>query len=63
MDRERTEKVKKRRNKVGNSLKVRLRALGTEMVLKKSEKQRNKLGEEERAAMLLMALSCGSFYA
>ncbi|GFZ13774.1 GATA transcription factor 15 [Actinidia rufa] len=63
LDKERTEKVKKRRNKVGDSLKVRLRALGTEMVLKKSEKQRNKLGEEERAAMLLMALSCGSFYA
>ncbi|CAL5425922.1 unnamed protein product [Camellia sinensis] len=71
LDRGRIEKGKKKRKKnrgggncrVGESLKLRLMALETDMVLQRSEKQRNKLGEEERAAILLMALSCGSLYA
>ncbi|ESQ32361.1 hypothetical protein EUTSA_v10005103mg [Eutrema salsugineum] len=52
-----------RRNpKFGESLKQRMIDLG---MAKKStvEKQRRKLGEEEQAAVLLMALSYGSVYA
>ncbi|KAF8392626.1 hypothetical protein HHK36_022974 [Tetracentron sinense] len=52
-------------NKHGVSLKLRLVDLGREALLQRSavEKQRRKLREEERAAVLLMALSCGSVYA
>jgi hypothetical protein len=53
--------------KLGDSLKRRLMALGREVVLQRPRssvgKQRRKLGEEEQAAFLLMALSCGSVYA
>ncbi|XP_042516854.1 GATA transcription factor 16-like [Macadamia integrifolia] len=50
--------------KLGVSLKLRILELGREVFLDRStmEKQR-KLGEEEQAAVLLMALSCGSVYA
>lgn len=54
-------------NKLGFSLKRKLVALGREVVLQRPRstmsKQRRKLGEEEQAAMLLMALSCGSVFA
>lgn len=52
-------------NKLGDSLKQRLYALGREVLMQRSsvEKQRKKLGEEEQAAVLLMALSYGSVYA
>lgn len=54
-------------NKLGNSLKRKLVALGREVVFQRPRstltKQRRKLGEEEQAAMLLMALSCGSVFA
>ncbi|KAJ9699713.1 hypothetical protein PVL29_005537 [Vitis rotundifolia] len=52
-------------NKLGDSLKRRLFALGREVLLQRStvEKQRRKLGEEEQAAVLLMALSYGYVYA
>ncbi|OVA16843.1 zinc finger protein [Macleaya cordata] len=61
------EKKKERRssnNKIGESLKLRLLAFGREVMLQRSamESQRQ-LGEEEQAAVLLMALSCGSVYA
>ncbi|GAB4830036.1 hypothetical protein Ancab_019680 [Ancistrocladus abbreviatus] len=51
----------------GMPLKLRFKMLasGGEMMLKKlngAGKFRGKLGEEEQAAMLLMALSCGSVY-
>ncbi|CAK9135480.1 unnamed protein product [Ilex paraguariensis] len=67
-----TKKTKKNNNKSGDkrnrsemeqSLKMRLMALGTEMVLQRSAKHMIKLKEEEHAAILLMALSCGSVYA
>lgn len=48
-------------------LKKRLMALGSEVVLQRPRsrvtKQRRKIGEEEQAAILLMALSCGSVFA
>lgn len=52
-------------NKLGDGLKQRLLALGREVLMQRStvEKQRRKLGEEEQAAVLLMALSYGSVYA
>ncbi|KAF8376829.1 hypothetical protein HHK36_031495 [Tetracentron sinense] len=53
-------------NKLGVSLKLRLVALGRDVTLQRSstvEKQRRKMGEEEQAAVLLMALSCGYVYA
>ncbi|KAJ9696602.1 hypothetical protein PVL29_008694 [Vitis rotundifolia] len=67
----RGEKNKKKINRSsGNSelvsVKFRLMALGRDMVLQRrlgSGKQRRKLGEEEEAAILLMALSSGSVYA
>ncbi|WJZ90424.1 hypothetical protein VitviT2T_009568 [Vitis vinifera] len=67
----RGEKNKKKINRTsGNSelvsVKLRLMALGRDMVLQRrlgSGKQRRKLGEEEEAAILLMALSSGSVYA
>lgn len=48
--------------KFGDSLKRRLMALGREVLLQRSkvQKERRKLGEEEQAALLLMALSYGS---
>ncbi|XP_054787173.1 GATA transcription factor 15-like isoform X1 [Prosopis cineraria] len=51
--------------KIGDSLKQRLMALGREVLMQRSsvERQRKKLGEEEQAAVLLMALSYGSVYA
>jgi len=52
-------------NKISNSLKQRLLALGREVLMQRStvERQLKKLGEEEEAAVLLMALSYGSVYA
>lgn len=48
-------------------LKKRLMSLGSEVVLQrprsKVTKQRRKINEEEQAAYLLMALSCGSVFA
>ncbi|XP_010546999.1 PREDICTED: GATA transcription factor 15-like [Tarenaya hassleriana] len=54
-----------RNPKIGDSLKQRLMELGREVMMQRStvEKQRRKLGEEEQAAVLLMALSYGSVYA
>ncbi|XP_022761255.1 GATA transcription factor 15-like isoform X2 [Durio zibethinus] len=48
-----------------HNLKQRLLSLGREVLMQRStvEKQRRKLGEEEQAAVLLMALSYGSVYA
>ncbi|GLT99045.1 hypothetical protein SLE2022_165130 [Rubroshorea leprosula] len=45
--------------KIGDNLKHRLLALGRDVMMQRStvEKQRRKLGEEEQAAVLLMALS------
>nr|XP_027064442.1 GATA transcription factor 16-like [Coffea arabica] len=75
LDRGRNDKGKKKRksssggNKsnegggVGQSLRMKLMALGGEMVLRRSGKLMGKLREEEQAAILLMALSCGSVYA
>ncbi|XWS38973.1 hypothetical protein CRYUN_Cryun18bG0009700 [Craigia yunnanensis] len=50
---------------LGDNLKQRLLSLGSEVSMPRSivEKQRRKLGEEEQAAVLLMALSYGSVYA
>lgn len=55
----------KNRNKIGDNLKQRLMALGREVLMQRStvEKRSRKLGEEEQAAVLLMALSYGSVYA
>ncbi|XP_050215883.1 GATA transcription factor 15-like [Mercurialis annua] len=52
-------------NRLGDGLKQRLLALGREVLMQRSsvEKHRKKLGEEEQAAVLLMALSYGSVYA
>ncbi|KAF3456300.1 hypothetical protein FNV43_RR00950 [Rhamnella rubrinervis] len=52
-------------NKLGDGLNQRLLALGREVLMQRStvERQRRKLGEEEQAAVLLMALSYGSVYA
>ncbi|WZZ29880.1 hypothetical protein YC2023_013281 [Brassica napus] len=60
--------VKKKKNhatnpKLGDSLKKRLVQLGREVMMQRStaeDKQRKKLGEEEQAAVLLMALSYAS---
>ncbi|KAG8370622.1 hypothetical protein BUALT_Bualt13G0002500 [Buddleja alternifolia] len=49
-----------RSNQVREILKTRFMALGSEIVLQRSLR---KLREEEQAAILLMALSCGSLYA
>ncbi|GAB4843047.1 hypothetical protein Ancab_013024 [Ancistrocladus abbreviatus] len=51
--------------KLGSPLNQRLLALGREVMMQRSkvDKQRRKLGEEEQAAVLLMALSYGSVYA
>ncbi|KAL7596851.1 hypothetical protein Lser_V15G31338 [Lactuca serriola] len=57
-----------KRSQMGDfCLKRKLMALGTEVVLQRPRsaitKQRRKIGEVEQAALLLMALSCGSVYA
>ncbi|CAK9187498.1 unnamed protein product [Ilex paraguariensis] len=63
-----------RGNKLGESVKRKLFSLGREVVLQRPRpksrststamaKQRRKLGEEEQAAFLLMALSCGYVFA
>ncbi|XP_076952106.1 GATA transcription factor 17-like [Bidens hawaiensis] len=48
-------------------LKRKLKPLGTEVVLQRPRsaigKQRRKISEVEQAALLLMAISCGSIYA
>ncbi|KAF2542028.1 hypothetical protein F2Q68_00033108 [Brassica cretica] len=52
-----------RSSKIGDSLKQRLMELGREVMMQRStaeDKQRKKLGEEEQAAVLLMALSYAS---
>ncbi|KAL7151119.1 hypothetical protein ABFS83_04G009800 [Erythranthe nasuta] len=68
LDTGRTNKKKKRTsvvrsNEVSEILKMRFMALGNDVVLRRSGKLMSKLREEERAAILLMALSCGSVYA
>ncbi|KAI3449425.1 hypothetical protein Pfo_006090 [Paulownia fortunei] len=68
LDTGRTTKKKKRSsvsrsNEVREILKRRFMALGSDMVLQRSGKLMSKLREEEQAAILLMALSCGSVYA
>ncbi|CAN1194954.1 GATA transcription factor 16 [Linum perenne] len=52
-------------NKLRDGLKQRFLALGRDAMRQRStvEKKRRKLGEEEQAAVLLMALSYGSVYA
>ncbi|KAE9455132.1 hypothetical protein C3L33_12948, partial [Rhododendron williamsianum] len=54
-------------NKLGDSFKRKMMALGREVVWQRSTaaklRRHRKLGEEEQAAVLLMALSCGSVYA
>lgn len=47
-------------NGVAESVRSKLMALGGEMMLRRSGKLLGKLREEEQAAILLMALSCGS---
>lgn len=47
-------------NGVTESVRSKLMALGGEMMLRRSGKLLGKLREEEQAAILLMALSCGS---
>ncbi|ESQ49360.1 hypothetical protein EUTSA_v10021708mg [Eutrema salsugineum] len=64
----RSEDKKKKKNptrnsKLGDSLKQRLMELGREVMLQRStaeNQRRKKLGEEEQAAVLLMALSYAS---
>nr|XP_043607557.1 GATA transcription factor 16 [Erigeron canadensis] len=56
-----------RRDYMGDlCLKKKLMALGKEVVLQRPRstiRKQRKIGEEEQAALLLMALSCGSAYA
>lgn len=52
--------------KIGESLNKRFWAFGRDVALQRprsNTNRRRKLGEEEQAAFLLMALSCGSVYA
>ncbi|XP_057785606.1 GATA transcription factor 15-like [Salvia miltiorrhiza] len=52
--------------KIGDSLKKKLWAFGRDVALQRprsNTNRRRKMGEEEQAAFLLMALSCGSVYA
>lgn len=72
LDRGRNEKGKKKKKSGGSgggkssstgvaeSVRTKLMALGGEMMLRRSGKLLGKLREEEQAAILLMALSCGS---
>ncbi|XP_077218697.1 GATA transcription factor 15-like isoform X2 [Tasmannia lanceolata] len=56
-------KKERRKNKLGVSFKLRLLAMGKDVFLQKSMlKRQRKLGEEEEAAVLLMALSSGFVY-
>ncbi|KAI3469323.1 hypothetical protein Pfo_025986 [Paulownia fortunei] len=53
-------------SKLGDSFKKKLWAFGRDVALQRPRSnttRRRKLGEEEQAAFLLMALSCGSVYA
>lgn len=52
-------------SKLGSPLHQRLIEIGREVLMQRStvDRQRRQLGEEEQAAILLMALSCGSVYA
>ncbi|GMI80155.1 GATA transcription factor 15 [Hibiscus trionum] len=54
-----------RTRNLSDNLKQRLLCLGRQVLMQRStvENQRTKLGEEEQAAVLLMALSYGSVYA
>ncbi|XP_010464261.1 PREDICTED: GATA transcription factor 15-like [Camelina sativa] len=55
------DKIKKMKNpKLGDSLKQRLLELGREVMMQRSTTAGNKLGEDEQAAVLLMALSYAS---
>ncbi|KAK8531626.1 hypothetical protein V6N13_130991 [Hibiscus sabdariffa] len=67
-------KLKGNFNGVGEDVKMRLYALGSEVLLQSGSslsgvvkkqrcQRRRKLGEEEQAAISLMALSCGSVFA
>lgn len=49
-----------RNPKIGDSLKQRLMELGREVMLQRSTAENQRLGEEEQAALLLMALSYAS---
>ncbi|XP_010444366.1 PREDICTED: GATA transcription factor 15-like [Camelina sativa] len=53
-------KMKKKNPKLGDSLKQRLMELGREVMMQRSTTAGNKLGEDEQAAVLLMALSYAS---
>ncbi|XP_010486203.1 PREDICTED: GATA transcription factor 15-like [Camelina sativa] len=54
-------KIKKKKNpKLGDSLKQRLMELGREVMMQRSTTAGKKLGEDEQAAVLLMALSYAS---
>lgn len=59
------DKKSKNPKNLGNNLKQRLISLGRKVLMQKSTiaNQIRKLGEEEQAALLLMALSYGSVYA
>lgn len=53
-------------SKLGDSFKKKLWAFGRDVALQRPRSnttRRRKLGEEEHAAFLLMALSCGPVYA
>lgn len=52
--------------KIGDSFKKKLWEFGRDVALQRprsNTNRRRKMGEEEQAAFLLMALSCGSVYA
>ncbi|KAG9459514.1 hypothetical protein H6P81_004022 [Aristolochia fimbriata] len=58
------EKKGRKKNKLGVSYKLRLLALGSDVLLQRSLlRKHRKLAEEEEAAVLLMALSCGLVHA
>ncbi|KAL6186030.1 hypothetical protein ACLB2K_042152 [Fragaria x ananassa] len=61
-DENRKGKKSSNNKQLGDGLKQRLLALGREVLMQRStvERQRRKLGEDEQAAVLLMALSYGS---
>ncbi|KAL3625993.1 hypothetical protein CASFOL_029542 [Castilleja foliolosa] len=52
-------RVVNRSNEVKEILKMRFMALENDMLMQRSQKLMSKLREEEQAALLLMALSCG----
>ncbi|XP_057776646.1 GATA transcription factor 15-like [Salvia miltiorrhiza] len=49
-----------RSSEIREILKMRFMSFGSEVLLQRSRKLMSKLREEEQAAILLMALSCGS---